>query len=277
MLNRQINGQERNGFVKIGDNSASLGGNTLNKTIQTLLDHRSVRNYKKEPLSEEQVRLLVESAQSAATSSFLQTYSIIGVTDPAKRQALSEVGRSQQCIVDAGHFFVFCADLHRHEMAAEMHKTDVSKSLESTETFMVAIIDAALAAQSMVIAAESMGMGICYIGGLRNDARRVSDVLNLPDRVVPVFGLCVGYPETLPGQKPRLPFEHVYHLNGYEANPESTKEQLKGYDEMIEDYYKNRTDGQRTEGWTEQISKNLSNPVRLYMKEFLKEKKFPLD
>ncbi len=249
----------------------------MNETIQTILDHRSIRKFKNKPLSDEQIRLLVESAQSAATSSFLQTYSIIGVTDTAKRQALSEVGRNQQCIVECGHFFVFCADLHRHEAAAEMNEMDVSQSLNSTETFMVSLIDAALAAQNMVIAAESMGMGICYIGGLRNDAGRVSDLLNLPDRVVPVFGLCVGYPDANPAQKPRLPFDHVYHLNGYEADNEKIKQQLTEYDNLIKAYYKDRTDGAREEGWTEQISNMLSHPVRLYMKRFLEEKNFPLD
>lgn len=248
----------------------------MNETIETLLNHRSIREYKDIPLSQEQVELLVKCAQAAATSSFLQAYSIIGVTDMEKRKKLSEVGRSQQCIIDSGHFFVFCADLHRHDVAGEMHQTDVSESLDSTEAFMVALIDTSLAAQNMTTAAESMGLGICYIGGLRNDAEEVSRILGLPERVIPLFGLCVGYPDAEPEQKPRLPFEHIYHVNSYENDPSKTEAQLHSYDSFIRAYYETRTNGARIEGWTQQMAQNLSHSQRLYMKKFLKDKNYPL-
>ena len=96
-----------------------------------------------------------------------------------------------------GHFFVFCADLYRHEIASEMENKDVSTSIESTEKFMVALIDAALAAQNAAVAAESLGLGICYIGGIRNHLDEVCELLKTPKRVVPLFGLAVGYPEKL--------------------------------------------------------------------------------
>lgn len=248
----------------------------MNETIQTLLNHRSIRDYKDQPLSDEQVRTLIECAQAAATSSFLQAYSIIGVKDKEKRQELSRIGRGQKCIVDCGHFFVFCADLYRHELAADLHDQNILESLESTETFMVGLIDTALAAQNMVAAAESMGLGICYIGGLRNNAMEVSNILELPERVIPLFGLCVGYPEKVPDQKPRLPFDHIYHVDKYEKNKKTLGEQLLSYDDTIKQYYNIRTEGARVEGWTWQMANGLNEAKRLYMKDFLKQKKFPL-
>ena len=91
---------------------------------------------------------------------------------------------------------------------------------------MVALIDASLAAQNAAIAAESMGMGICYIGGIRNDLEAVSELLGLPDRVIPLFGLAVGYPEGNSDVKPRLPFQAIYHEDSYQKEEEKMKQDL---------------------------------------------------
>ncbi|WP_207902915.1 oxygen-insensitive NADPH nitroreductase [Scopulibacillus darangshiensis] len=248
----------------------------MNQTIQTIMAHRSIRKFKDQALSAVQIETLVKSAQAAATSSYLQTYSIIGVTDLDKKKQLSEVGRNQTCIVENGHLFVFCADLYRHHFIGGLENADIKTSLESTETFMVSLIDTALAAENLVIAAESMDLGICYIGGLRNDARKVSEILGLPDRVIPLFGLCVGLPDEKPEQKPRLPWTHVYHENTYEPDREAYRDDLDEYNRLIANYYDKRTNGERSEGWTEQIAHALSHPHRTYMKDFLKEKGFPL-
>ena len=117
-----------------------------------------------------------------------------------------------------GHFFVFCADLYRHEIVGEMENKDVMTSIESTEKFMVMLIDTALAAQNAAIAAESMGLGICYIGGIRNNLDEVCNLLKTPKRVIPLFGMAVGYPEKLADKKPRLSFSHIYHENEYEQD-----------------------------------------------------------
>lgn len=83
---------------------------------------------------------------------------------------------------------------------------------------MVSVIDAALAAQNMSIAAESMGLGICYIGGIRNNLNEVSGLLETPEYVLPLFGLVVGHPANLSDKKPRLPLDHIYHENAYQAD-----------------------------------------------------------
>lgn len=248
----------------------------MNPVIDTLLAHRSVRKFKEEPLTEEQIRTIVKAAQSAATSSFVQAYTIIGVKDKAKKEKLAELAGNQEYVAKNGHFFVFCADLFRHELAGEMEGVDVEETLESTEKFMVALVDTALAAQNAVIAAESMGLGICYIGGLRNRLPEVCELLNIPDRVLPLFGLCVGVPDQTPGQKPRLPFAHIYHEDGYETDADKLKGQLEEYNRLISDYYRTRTKGARSDRWTQQIADKMQRPSRAYMKEFLHTKKFPL-
>ena len=248
----------------------------MNTTIETLLSHKSVRKFKEEKLTKEQIETLVKSAQSASTSSMIQAYSIIGVTDPDKKAELAAIAGNQSYVVENGHFFVFCADLYRHEVIGESENAEVKDSLESTEKFMVALIDAALAAQNASVAAESMGLGICYIGGIRNDLNAVSDVLGLPDRVIPLFGLAVGVPAEDNETKPRLPLHHVYHENGYDADKETIKKELKEYDEIVSQYYSERTNGKRNDTWSAQMARMLSAKKRMYMKEFVEKKKYDL-
>src|SRR5690606_24380702 len=156
----------------------------------------------KKVLTNEQIRMIVESAQAASTSSFIQAYSIIGVKDPDKKQKLAAIVGNQAYVAENGHFFVFCGDLYRHQVISNLEEKDLSTSLESTEKFMVATIDAALAAQNAVLAAESLGLGACYIGGLRNNLDEVCEILNIPEFVIPLFGIAVGYPAQIPDKKP---------------------------------------------------------------------------
>jgi FMN reductase (NADPH) len=135
----------------------------MNQVIETLINHRSIRSFEDKALTQEQIELIVRSAQAASTSSYIQAYSIVGVTDPSKKKRLAELAGNQPYVERNGQFFIFCADLYRHDQIGRMEKEDVITSIESTEKFMVAIIDATLAAQNAAIAAESMGLGICML------------------------------------------------------------------------------------------------------------------
>jgi FMN reductase (NADPH) len=244
----------------------------MNEMIEKILDHRSVRSFKDKLLSKEQIHEIVKSAQAASTSSFIQAYTIIGVTDPEKKAALAELAGPQKYVAENGHFFVFCADLHRLELIGEMENEEFTESIESTEKFMVALIDAALAAQNAALAAESMGLGICYIGGIRNNLDGVKQILNVPERVIPLFGMAVGYPDSLNDKKPRLPLENVYHENGY-AEKEVLISQLEDYNRTISEYYKERTNGARNDTWTRQMAGTLKQKSRMYMKDFVERQK----
>lgn len=243
----------------------------MNQLIETLLSHRSVRHFKDKPLTKEQIEIIVSSAQAASTSSFIQAYSIIGITDPVKKKQLAELAGNQSYVEKNGHFFVFCADLYRHEIIGEMENTDVWNSIETTEKFIVMLTDTAIAAQNAAIAAESLGLGICYIGGIRNNLEAVCEILKTPKRVIPLFGMAVGYPEKLNSIKPRLPLKHVYHENEYQQDINTYKQELQEYNEVISQYYKERTGGKRSDTWTEQMANMLSQPRRAYMNEFIKQ------
>lgn len=248
----------------------------MNEVITTILNHRSIRDFEDKPLTDEQIKAIVSSAQAASTSSFIQAFSIIGIKDPAKKKKLAELVGNQPYVENNGHLFVFCADLHRHKLIGDYEQKEVTSSIESTEKFMVALIDAALAAQNAAIAAESMGLGICYIGGIRNNLDEVKKLLKTPERVIPLFGMTVGYPAKINDLKPRLPMEHVYHEEEYEQNEEVYLQQLKEYDELISSYYDERTGGRRKDRWTEQMAKMLEKQTRMYMKEFVQKNKMNL-
>ncbi|MFB4165947.1 oxygen-insensitive NADPH nitroreductase [Alteribacillus sp. JSM 102045] len=246
----------------------------MNTTIETILNHRSVRAFTEEAVPQADVEIIVEAAQAASTSSFLQAYSIIGITDQEKKKNLAVLAGSQSYVVENGYFFVFCADLYRLEQAAEQHNTNILQTTESTEAYMISLIDAALAAQNAAIAAESMGLGICYIGGIRNNLKQVCELLQTPERVLPLFGMAVGYPKQIEEQKPRLPKELIFHENYYKNDKGNIKEELQRYDQLIADYYLNRTNGKKEMTWTKQVSNTLERSKRLYLNEFVKDRGF---
>ncbi|ACB60041.1 nitroreductase [Exiguobacterium sibiricum 255-15] len=248
----------------------------MNETIEHLLNHRSIRKFKPHQLDQETVETLVRSAQSASTSSYQQAYAIIGVEDEALKRQLVDVASGQSYVAENSYFFVFCIDYHKHILAAKIASGSVDRTVETTEALIVGAVDAGLAAQNLVIAAESLGYGTVYIGSLRNDAAKVSELLGLPDHVVPLFGVAVGIPDQQPGKKPRLPMDAVFHRNTY-TNDDTMRELLSQYEEETSTYYGERTDGRRTEGWVYQMAASMREPKRTYMHDFLQEKHLARD
>ncbi|WP_020006364.1 oxygen-insensitive NADPH nitroreductase [Salinicoccus albus] len=239
----------------------------MNETINLLKNHRSIRKFKDEPLERETVKELVASAQSASTSSYVQAYTIMGVTDPQKKAALKEVS-TQPYVENNGHLFVFLMDYYRHRMLSE--KKGLPIQYDKTEQLVVGIVDATLAAQNLAIAAESMGLGICYIGSLRNDMARVIEILELPEGVVPLFGMVTGVPDHEGSRKERLPFDAVYQENTYMPF-EAAEESIEAYDQRISEYYKARTDGERDDTWSDQVIPMLRKKQRLDVDAVIKK------
>lgn len=239
----------------------------MNEVINLLKNHRSIRKFTSETLDAGTIRTLVEAAQSASTSSYVQSYTIIGVTDPAKKKALREVS-TQPYVEDNGHLFVFVSDYNRHKGLSEEKGTPIS--FDTTESLIVGIVDVSLAAQNLAVAAESMDLGICYIGSLRNDMQRVIDILELPEGTFPLFGMVAGYPDQEGSVKERLPFEAVYHENTYDGL-EKTKEAIEAYDQSIQEYYKARTNGKRDETWSDQVVNMLNKKQRHDVHDVLKK------
>lgn len=245
----------------------------MNETIDIINNHRSIRKFSDKKLTQDQIETIITAAQQASTSSHVMAYTIIGITDMKIKEELTRIS-GQPYVKDNGHLFVFCADLNRiYQVASKQEQILMDESIESTEQFIVATVDATLVAQNVAIAAESLGLGICFIGSLRNDINRVNTILDLPTHVVPLFGMAVGYPEQNTEKKPRLPFQVIYHENKYHHNLSEEKKQIDDFDQQLKSYYENRTTNARTDTWTEQMFQKFSNPIRMDVTDFVKNKK----
>lgn len=244
----------------------------MNETLSLLMNHRSVRKYTDRPVTQEQLQAIVAAGQMASSSSNVQAYTVVAVTDPALKNQLSEYAGSQAYIRECPVFLVWCADLSRLKKAAGTHAPGAQSYEGAVENFVVATVDVALASQNAAVAAESMGLGIVYIGGIRNEIQAVSEALGLPDYVYPVFGMCVGYPDPQHGAgiRPRLPLEAVLHMNSY--SEQQSERGVEVYDETVVRYITERTGGQRTASWSEQMAAKLTTPSRLQMRDFLESK-----
>jgi nitroreductase len=201
--------------------------------IAPFLAHRSVRSFSQEPVKEETVRALIAAAQSAATSSNLQLWSVISVQDPYLRQAVTEAAADQAHVRNAPWFFVFVADIYRLKRAAKKVGEEAA-GLDYAEFTLMAAIDAALACEHMACAAERLGLGICYIGAVRNNPPRIQQLLNLPEGTAALFGLCLGCPRegTDASIKPRLPQEAVWFREQYNQDVG-----VEEYDERMTPFY----------------------------------------
>lgn len=182
----------------------------MTPTIDLICSHRSIRQFTDRPISPEQLHAIIDSARAASSSSFLQLVSIIRITDPALRQQLVKLSGEQAYVAQAAEFLVFCADFNRNQQIYPQAQ------LGFAEQLLTGSIDAALMGQNALLAAESLGMGGVFIGGLRNHIQAVTDLLHLPQHVLPLFGLCLGYPAQDPQQKPRLPASIMLHENLYQ-------------------------------------------------------------
>lgn len=252
--------------------------NTWNAVIETLLAHRSVRSYLPTPLPPGTLEILVAAAQSAATSSNLQSWSLVAVDRPQSRQRLAEIAGGQRHIVDAPLFLVWLADLSRARRQAQRKDAQL-EALEHLESLLFSSVDAALAAQNAVVALESLGLSSVYIGALRNDIAAVSDLLDLPENTYPVFGLCVGYadPASDVGVKPRLPQQAVLHRETYSARDED--QLVDEYSARLRRYY--QTQRLPDVGWPELILKRLQHATtlggRVRLPRLLRKRGFSLD
>ena len=175
----------------------------MNATLDLMKAHRSIRKFTDRDVDQETLNAIVGAAQCAATSHFVQAYTVIRVRDRSKRKAIAQLAGPQVWVETAPVFLVFCADLNRLESACRLHDAEMEKGW--AEQFVTATVDTALLAQNVLLAAESEGLGGVFIGGIRNDPQTVCDLLDIPEQAWPVFGMCLGWPAHNPPRKPRLP------------------------------------------------------------------------
>ena len=178
---------------RFGDGGPSAEGVADNEFIRRVLARKTVRRYNATMPEESLLDLLVAAALSASAKSDFQQASILRVSDPAKRSAIGALFPAMPWIGTSPVFFVFLGDARRLQRIGELRGKPVRNG--TLEGFFNASIDAALALQTMVLCAEAAGLGVCPISVVRNEIDKVAAILELPDLVFPVAGLCLGYPQ----------------------------------------------------------------------------------
>lgn len=178
-----------------------------NPVIDCLLNHRSVRKFKPDPIPEETLTLLLQAGIRAASAGNMQQYSLIVVDDPEKKQAL--VGN--QHFEDAAVVVVALVDQYR--MMRWLALNDAPFYNDQLANVLVPFWDATIVLQNMVIAAESLGLGTVYIGG--SLGMDMQTILGAPEYTTPAGMVCIGWPDEEPLPRPRLPLEAVVHRNSY--------------------------------------------------------------
>ncbi|KAL3476676.1 Nitroreductase-like protein [Aspergillus californicus] len=204
--------------------------------LQTILQHRSIRSFLPTALPRGTLEALAAAGQSASTTSMLQTWNMIAIQDHSHKGTIAKISGDQAFIHQAPLFLIFCPNLNR--MTNLIRKHDQSKDrMESIDMLLVSTIDATLAGQNVAIAAEALGLGICFVGGVRNNAAELTKLLKLPDDTCPLFGMAIGYADTSIKEdiKPRLPMKEVLHYETWDDAGQ--EENIAVFDKVLSSHY----------------------------------------
>jgi nitroreductase len=231
-----------------------------NEVLETILNHRSVRAFLPRALPEGTLELLIAAAQSASTSSNLQFWSVVAVQETERKLRLADLAGQQQFIRDAPLLLVWLADLSRLDRIAADRRARVDGT-HYLEEFIVGVVDAALAAQSTLIAAESLGLGAVYIGAMRNLPEQIATELGLPPHAFAVFGMSIGYPDPARPTdiKPRLPQSLVLHREQYSKAAHNGE--IDGYNMTMHGFQ--REQGMTAIDWTQQCFNRVKDAAAL--------------
>ena len=247
--------------------------------LARMAEHRSHRKFAARAVDPALLRLLLACALSAPSKSDLQQADIIHVADRAKVKAIADGIPDMPWIADAPVFLVFCGNNRRIRRIGEWRGKPFAN--EHLDHFLNAAVDAALVMMSFIRAAEAVGLGACPISHVRNHPHELSRLLELPEAVFPVAGLCVGYPAETGRMSPRLPLEVTVHTNRYDES--SAKEKIDAYDRRrhtLAPYRKQRYADRYANvdfyGWSEDKARQYSIPERADFGAFIREKGFSL-
>lgn len=222
----------------------------MNSTIETFLNHRSIRDYEERMIEPEKLDLILSAAHASPTSINGQQLSIIVVTDKEKKAKVAEYAGNQAWIDKAPVFLLFVMDYHRAAIAAKKNNEELVVT-QSIESIMVGSVDVGIAMGTAIGAAESMGLGTVPIGGIRKSPDEMIELFNLPEYVYPVAGLVVGYPADHSAKKPRIPMSIYRHENSYNKDQEAA---LEAYDQEMSAYMKERTGGESDRNWSKGVA-----------------------
>lgn len=207
----------------------------MNETIKIIQNHRSIRDFMDKDIDNEIIDEILKAAQSMPSSINGQQTSAIVIRDKEKKAQIAHLAGDQKWIEDAPVFIIFIIDFYKTKLGADKNnlKQIVHESIEGT---LVGTFDSGLAMGAAIISAESLGLGIVPIGGIRKSPKELIELLELPSYTYPLAGIAVGYPKDNSHKKPRLPFNTFRHNEKYHT--EGIKEAIDKYDETMEVYLK---------------------------------------
>lgn len=204
----------------------------MSKVTQSLQSHVSIRNYKSDPIPENILNDVLESGLRGSSSGNMQTWSVIVTKDLELRKKLHPIHMRQDMILQAPVTLTFCADFGR--MMRWIDLRQAPRSFDDLIGFIVAASDAFIAAQNMAIAAESHGLGICYMGTTLWAADEIAELMKLPKFVIPVTSMVMGYPNEAPSKRDRLALSTVVHQETYRQDSD---------EQILQQYQKREVDG----------------------------------
>ncbi|PST48162.1 NADPH-dependent oxidoreductase [Bifidobacterium callitrichos] len=230
----------------------------VNETVATLLNRRSIRKFKADPIDDDTRAVLETVAQHAASSQYLNDWSAIRITDPDIKAKFAEIGH-QPYIAEAPLLYLFILDEQRNARIAGRKGVDTDSpdwGLASSYRFTQAQNDAVLALHAMETAAYSLGLGCVILGSLLNDIPELIELCHLPKYTYPVLGLAIGKPDQEPALKPRMPRTMQFFENQYPAADESASlDGLEEFDETVHQYYDLRNTDRPVDAFSDQIAK----------------------
>jgi len=244
----------------------------MRSVIDVLGGRASVRDFSDAEVPDAMLERILRAARQAPTSSNLQAYSFVVVRDPAAKAKLAALAGNQKHVVDAPVFVAICADVRR--LGRVVEHAGSALATDHLEMTLVACIDAALVGMCASLAADSLGLGTVMIGGMRNDPDGVAEVLGLQDGVFVAFGLCVGWPNSRPEAKPRLPEDLVVHRERYADGDLDAG--LTEYEAVMSEHHR-RVGRDPDEPWADRVAKQFSSPKRPHLKDILKGRGFGFD
>ncbi len=236
----------------------------MNETIEVLKNHRTYRDFDENyQLTDEELQQILDASRQAPSWMNGQMYSIIVIKNPDIRQKFVEMNPGNPHMLKSSVFLLFAADLKRTQKVSEHYQVDYPIS-EGIDPLITAVTDTALALQNAVIATESLGLGSVVVGSIRKDIKKISELLNLPDYVLPIAGLSIGKPTVEMQVKPRLPEKAVVHYDGYQ---DYDYQEIEEYDQTMEIF----AEARETKLWSKKFADYFSNKPNSAVDEFAKE------
>jgi nitroreductase/FMN reductase [NAD(P)H] len=267
--------------ARFGLATAAGGERPAEGALATMLGHRTHRRFTERPVDDEMLELILACGFSAPTKSDLQQGSVVLVKDPARRRAIAELIPAMPWIATVAVFMVFCGDSRRIRRICELRGTPFAN--DHMDAFLNAVSDTAMVLQNCVTAAEALGLGCCPISHVRNHIDEVGRILELPEYVFPLAGLCVGHPVQAGWISLRLPPAVTVHTDRYDDT--DFVAELDAYDRRRDARFSIPPEKQREQerfgtaafyGWSEDKARQVAERERDTLRAYLERQGFDL-